>query len=205
VKFETVNRAALAVLPTVLTRLIPGGKILGHEYVALKPTRNDRRPGSFKINVRTGRWSDFATGDRGGDPVSLVAYLKNVPPAPGSPASRPECSLLMRRSAVEDKFAPIDSDELAAAGAHQKGSAWTPIVPVPDGRKLPRSLLVRCCPPGHSLLALEAGARSVRIVAVPGRFDQKWDLVKPAPEGAICGHCSTAHTFQGRGWGRLER
>ena len=44
-------------------------------YVALNPTRNDRRPGSFKINIRTGRWCDFATGDRGGDPVSLVAYL----------------------------------------------------------------------------------------------------------------------------------
>ena len=55
---------------------------------------------------------------------------------------------------MEDKFEPIDSDELAAAGAHQKGSAWTPIVPVPDGRKLPRSLLVRCCPPGHSFAVL---------------------------------------------------
>jgi hypothetical protein len=29
-------------------------------------------------NMRTGRWADFA-GDRGGDPVSLVAYLENVP------------------------------------------------------------------------------------------------------------------------------
>jgi hypothetical protein len=44
-------------------------------YVALNPTRNDRRPGSFKINIRMGRWCDFAAGDQGGDPVSLVAYL----------------------------------------------------------------------------------------------------------------------------------
>jgi hypothetical protein len=63
--------------PAVLTRLIPGGKILGHEYVALNPTRNDRRPGSFKINIRTGRWADFATGDRRGDPISLFAYVEN--------------------------------------------------------------------------------------------------------------------------------
>ena len=34
-----------------------------------------RRPGSFKVNVRTGRWADFATSDRGGDPIPLVAYL----------------------------------------------------------------------------------------------------------------------------------
>jgi hypothetical protein len=80
IDFEAVNRAALAVLPAVLARLIPGGKIVAREYVALNPTRADRRPGSFKINliISTGRWADFATGDKGGDPVSLVAYLEGV-------------------------------------------------------------------------------------------------------------------------------
>jgi hypothetical protein len=34
----------------VLARLVPGGKVLGREYVALNPTRTDRRMGSFKIN-----------------------------------------------------------------------------------------------------------------------------------------------------------
>jgi hypothetical protein len=28
--------------------------------------------------VRTGRWADFATGDRGGDVVSLAAYLSHL-------------------------------------------------------------------------------------------------------------------------------
>jgi hypothetical protein len=37
----------------------------------------DRRPGSFKIN-RNGRWSDFATKDGGGDPISLAAYLAGI-------------------------------------------------------------------------------------------------------------------------------
>jgi Toprim domain len=75
IDFSAVNQAAVAAQPAIVARLIPGGKILGHEYVAF-PTRNDRRPGSFKINVRTGRWADFATGDRGGDLVSL-AYVEN--------------------------------------------------------------------------------------------------------------------------------
>ena len=30
------------------------------------------------MNLRTGRWSDFATGDKGGDPVSLAAFLFNL-------------------------------------------------------------------------------------------------------------------------------
>jgi hypothetical protein len=76
VDFETVNRAALAMLPSVLARLVPGGERAGGEYAALNPTRADRHVGSFKINLRSGAWADFATGDKGGDPVSLVAYLE---------------------------------------------------------------------------------------------------------------------------------
>jgi hypothetical protein len=78
IDFERINRAALAVLPVVLRRLLPGGRILGHEYVARNPTRADRRAGSFKANVCTGKWADFATGDKGGDTVSLVAYVEGV-------------------------------------------------------------------------------------------------------------------------------
>ena len=78
IDFRSINQAAVPALPAILARLLPGGKISGGEYVVRNPTRADRRPGSFKINLRSGRWSDFATGDRGGDPVSLVAYLENV-------------------------------------------------------------------------------------------------------------------------------
>jgi hypothetical protein len=78
IDFHTINRAALATLPAILARIVPAGKTIAGEWVGRNPTRADRRPGSFKINLRTGRWADFATGDKGGDPVSLVAYLENV-------------------------------------------------------------------------------------------------------------------------------
>lgn len=42
--------------------------------MALNPTRQDRHRGSFCINIDRGIWADFATGDSGGDPVSLYAY-----------------------------------------------------------------------------------------------------------------------------------
>ena len=79
IDFSAISRAALACLPAVLARLIPGGKIVAGEFVALNPTRSDMRPGSFKVNLRTGRWADFATGDKGGDPVSLVAFVDDLP------------------------------------------------------------------------------------------------------------------------------
>ena len=77
IDFRKVNDAALSALPTILARWLPGGRREGAEYVAKNPTRADQTVGSFKINVRTGRWSDFATGDAGGDPVSLAAYLSD--------------------------------------------------------------------------------------------------------------------------------
>ncbi len=75
IDFAAINRAALGCLPDILHRWLPDGRVEGHEYVARNPTRADRRLGSFKITMRTGRWADFATGDKGGDPVSLAAYL----------------------------------------------------------------------------------------------------------------------------------
>jgi hypothetical protein len=78
IDFDAVNRAALASLPAVLNRLLPRTKIVGRDFVALNPRRADRNFGSFKINRYNCKWADFATGDRGGDTISLVAYLEDV-------------------------------------------------------------------------------------------------------------------------------
>jgi hypothetical protein len=75
IDFAGINRAALASLPSLLSRWLPDGKRHGHEYLARNPKRADRRPGSFAVNLRSGKWADFATGDRGGDVISLAAYL----------------------------------------------------------------------------------------------------------------------------------
>jgi hypothetical protein len=79
VDFDRVNAAALRNAEAVIRGLLPDGRREGVEYVARNPTRDDGRPGSFKINVTTGRWGDFATGDRGKDLVSLAAYVAGLP------------------------------------------------------------------------------------------------------------------------------
>ncbi len=76
--FPAINRAALANLPALLRRWLPDGRLTGHEFTARNPRRADRRLGSFKVNVSTGKWADFATGDKGGDVVSLAAYLSST-------------------------------------------------------------------------------------------------------------------------------
>ena len=75
VDFARINRVALGRWPDILTGWLPGGRIEGAEYVVRNPKRHDQKPGSFKINLASGRWADFATGDKGGDPISLAAYL----------------------------------------------------------------------------------------------------------------------------------
>ncbi|MBM3566046.1 MAG: hypothetical protein FJX42_08040 [Alphaproteobacteria bacterium] len=75
INFEAVTKAALVVLPALLARWLPDGRREGNEWTARNPRRADRRPGSFRVNLRSGKWADFATGDKGGDPVSLAAYL----------------------------------------------------------------------------------------------------------------------------------
>jgi hypothetical protein len=75
VDFAAVKEASLRSLEFIITRLLPGGKREGDEWSVRNPTRNDGKPGSFKVNMRNGVWSDFATGDKGGDMIDLVMYL----------------------------------------------------------------------------------------------------------------------------------
>lgn len=97
IDFSAINRAALASLPNLLARWLPDGRKQGHEYVARNPRRADQRPGSFKVNLTSGRWSDFATGERGGDVISLAAYLHGL--RQGEAAEKLAAMLGIRRQA----------------------------------------------------------------------------------------------------------
>ena len=84
IDFEGINRAALHNGRSFFQDLIPGGTFRSLDYVVRNPTRNDENPGSFKINYKTGVWKDFASGDGGSDPISLVAYLRGIGQGPAA-------------------------------------------------------------------------------------------------------------------------
>ena len=75
IDFKTLNTVAMSRFEGLVREWLPGGTRSGAEYAALNPTRADSKKGSFSINLNNGVWCDFATGDKGGDPVSLFAYL----------------------------------------------------------------------------------------------------------------------------------
>ena len=76
--FNDINLLAQNNIQGFLQEWLPGGIINGHDYCPLNPTRADKHIGSFRININTALWHDFATGDGGCGLISLYAYINNI-------------------------------------------------------------------------------------------------------------------------------
>ncbi len=76
IAFAAVNRAALPHLETLCRRWLPGGRRVGAEWTcgSLRGEAGD----SCKVNLRTGRWADFASGEKGGDVIALAAAVHRM-------------------------------------------------------------------------------------------------------------------------------
>lgn len=76
IDFAKVNSTVLPHLESLCHRWLPGGLKMGQEWTC---GSLDGEPGvSCKVNLCTGRWADFATGQRGGDPISLAAAVCKI-------------------------------------------------------------------------------------------------------------------------------
>ena len=120
--FADVKAAALTSIDRVLARWLPGGKQVdsGHEYTAPNPTRADNSAGSFKVNLKKGTWSDFATGDSGGDLIDLVRYVDG-------------CSEVEARNALADFLSLTASDSRSSSKPAVPAKAeWVAVTPIPD-------------------------------------------------------------------------
>lgn len=118
IDFAAVAAAALSAADRLVPRWLPSGSRKGAEWVAPNPTRGDRHAGSFSVNINTGAWADFASGDKGGDLISLRAYLTG------------QSQLAAAKEIAEDLHMGVVP--AAATPAPKKRSEWTPVVPVPE-------------------------------------------------------------------------
>ncbi|CAI3949663.1 hypothetical protein [Commensalibacter papalotli (ex Botero et al. 2024)] len=75
IDYKEIKEQARVHSYSLLKLWLPNGIVRQHEYIALNPTRHDQHLGSFRINMHSGQWADFATSDRGGDLIALLAYL----------------------------------------------------------------------------------------------------------------------------------
>lgn len=133
--FAEVKAASLRAIDSVLAHWLPTGKWVdaGHEYTAPNPTRADKKAGSFKINRHKGSWSDFATGDKGGDLIDLVAYVEH-------------CSIEQACTCLAE-FLSLETSQPHTPSAAKKADpldSWSPVIPIPDF-----DTTVQQCPSRH--------------------------------------------------------
>jgi len=75
----TIYERAKSIALAQVQAWLPGGYVEGGQWVVKNPTRHDRRAGSFKINLTTGAWNDYADDDAvGSDAISLYGYLNGL-------------------------------------------------------------------------------------------------------------------------------
>jgi putative DNA primase/helicase len=114
---QFVGRELLSRAEFLIPQWLPDGKRVGHEWVARNSTRQDAHLGSFKVNLRTGEWADFATEEKGTDLVSVFAYLNHL--SQGEAAKR-----LAEAHGLNVK------PYTARSGA-EGGAMWKPLTPIP--------------------------------------------------------------------------
>ncbi|GHU06585.1 hypothetical protein AGMMS50225_01970 [Betaproteobacteria bacterium] len=165
---------------------LSGGRMEGANYCPLNPTRADSQPGSLSINKNTGVWAEFAGGSKGGDLVSLAAYIRSTK---NLQAARDLAELLgislpdKKRGAAapwcnEHATTPImvnpDSGPLRGAAGNDLGLC---LIPVPDD-----------APPPKSPMAVQDGRRGRHEVrytyrTADGRIAFYVDRYAPAEAG----------------------
>ena len=124
---QVIAAHALAHIETVCARWLPDGKKAGHEWEI-----GDRHgtPGkSLKVHLsgnKAGMWADFSTGDKGGDPVSLVAFIDGVSQGDAARRLAEFMGLSVDPEPRRKQTAP------QAKPAQAPAPEWRPILPVPD-------------------------------------------------------------------------
>ncbi len=111
-----INRVALFRLESLCYEWFPAGKKEGHEFKV--GSLAGEKGTSLCINLTKGVWKDFASGEGGSDPVSLLAAKRT-------------CSQI---DAARELSQIVGS---ATYTTPSKGDEWEPIMPIPNGTPHP--------------------------------------------------------------------
>lgn len=124
INFEGLGQYLLSNIRTIVPVWLPGGKLNGAEWCCgdLRGSQGQ----SLRVNMSTGKWSDFATGDKGGDLISLYAAINNL--------SQKEAALKLS----EDHS--FTQNKIENSKPLPKTTPRVQLVPPPKGTKMPDQL-----------------------------------------------------------------
>ncbi|WP_137719336.1 VapE domain-containing protein [Methylobacillus flagellatus] len=142
--FAEIARYALGFADALITSWLPAGKKVGHEWSATNPNRADNNAGSFSVNLNTGEWGDFATDDKGGDLISLYAYLQGLEQYQAALEVADAVGFTLPDGVIRwraHRDAPAPKPRQIALDAKPKkiktASPWVPVLPVPADAPAP--------------------------------------------------------------------
>ncbi|KQT37696.1 VapE domain-containing protein [Methylophilus sp. Leaf414] len=138
IPFSEIASAALNSIDTLLNHWLPGGKEQSGEYKVTNPLRADNKVGSFSINMRTGKWGDFATTDgAGNDLISLYAYLNGLDQHEAAFEVADQIGFRLPdgcridANQTRERKAPIVDPSKVKPSKPKEESPWHPVLPVP--------------------------------------------------------------------------
>ena len=126
--FNAVNKTALPHLPELLKHWLPDGRLTGTQWEAKNPRRPDANIGSFKINVQTGQWADFAIDAKGVGAISFVAYIFGMPE---KQAAKSLAEMLEGKPCNNPMFAALGNISGSKTSTATQVKEWVPVTPVP--------------------------------------------------------------------------
>lgn len=120
IDFAALNAALLGSAEHWVALWLPGGKRRGREWVCGDLSGCEGT--SCSVNLKTGFWADFQSGDRGGDLISLYAAIHRM----NQGAAARELQQLLGTAPAPARQAPQREPQLKKPEVE-----WLPICPVP--------------------------------------------------------------------------
>lgn len=142
IQFGPLREALLADAENLVGRWLPGGQFDGPEYRCADLSGGHGH--SCSVNVKTGKWADFATGEQGNDFIGLYAAIHGLSNAKAAiQVAREEklesvAGLVKQASGapVQPAANPRPAPEPKASKPAEK-EEWSTLRPVPDNAQQP--------------------------------------------------------------------
>lgn len=143
INFAALNAALLPMAETLVRQWLPDGEKVGVNYMCGSTAGG--KGSSCGVNVKTGAWSDFATGEAGRDLISLYAANMGLSPAQAAIQLANDHGLTREaniKSGAPNNAAPVAPRPVptpppAAANPGKEKENWHVISPVPDNAVKP--------------------------------------------------------------------
>lgn len=133
IRFADLAQALLADAEGLVNKWLPGGAKRGHEYVC--GSLSGGAGSSCSVNLTTGMWADFQTGEQGGDMLSLYATIHGLTQGKAARQVAQEegleavAGIVHGAPAGAEPKPPRPAPPPKPAKAEREG--WTSVVPVP--------------------------------------------------------------------------